>query len=267
MKENIIIIGAGPAGLTAAYELLKTNKERYNVIILEAENQIGGISKSVNINGKRVDTGIHRFFTKDNRVEAIWKELVPIQGKMSYDDILLENNKKPLEENGPDPEKEEKVMLIRDRITRIYYDRKFFDYPISMKMETFKNLGIIKLMQSGFSYLKACIIKKEESSLENFYINRFGRKLYSMFFEKYTEKVWGRKPSEISADWGAQRAKGLSVKEVVKDMFSKIIGKKDNKKSETSLIEQFWYPKLGAGQMWDVMAEKIENMRRKNIKK
>ncbi len=266
MKENIVIIGAGPAGLTAAYQLLKENKDKYKVVIIEADNQVGGISKSINVNGMRVDTGIHRFFTKDDRIENIWKELLPIQGENSYDDIILENNKKTLQKEGPDPEKEEKVMLIRDRVTRIYYDRKFFDYPISMKMETFKNLGFIKLIQSAFSYLKACIIKKEENSLENFYINRFGKKLYSMFFEKYTEKVWGRKPSQISADWGAQRAKGLSVKEVVKDMFSKVFGTKEDKKSETSLIEQFWYPKLGAGQMWNVMAEKIEKLGGKIIK-
>ena len=266
MKENIVIIGAGPAGLTAAYQLLKENSDKYNVVIIEADNQVGGISKSINVNGMKVDTGIHRFFTKDDRIENIWKELLPIQGKNSYDDIILENNKKTLQKEGPDPEKEEKVMLIRDRVTRIYYDRKFFDYPISMKMETFKNLGFIKLTQSAFSYLKVCIIKKKENSLENFYINRFGKKLYSMFFEKYTEKVWGRKPSQISADWGAQRAKGLSIKEVVKDMFAKFFGKKENKKSETSLIEQFWYPKLGAGQMWNVMAEKIEKLGGKIIK-
>ena len=256
-RKKVIIIGAGPAGLTAAYKLLE-NKEEYDIIILEETNEIGGISKTVKYNGNRMDIGGHRFFSKNEEVMEFWKKIMPIQGKNSIDDEKL-GREKLLEKNGPDPEKENKVMLIRTRISRIYYLKKFFDYPISMKKETFTNMGFVRTMKAGFSYIKSIIIKKEEDSLENFYINRFGKVLYSMFFEKYTEKLWGRHPSNISADWGAQRVKGLSITAVIKDMFSKLFGKKDNSKTETSLIEQFWYPKYGPGQLWETLAEKIED--------
>ena len=168
--------------------------------------------------------------------------------------------KKALKPNGPNPETEDKVMLIRNRVSRIYYLKKFFDYPVSMKKETFKNMGFKRTIKAGFSYLKTIFVKKKEDSLENFYINRFGKVLYGMFFEKYTEKLWGRHPSIISADWGAQRVKGLSIKAVIKDMFSKMFGKKNKKNTETSLIEEFWYPKYGPGHLWETLAEKIEEM-------
>lgn len=150
-------------------------------------------------------------------------------------------------------------MLLRNRVSRIYYLKKFFDYPVSMKKETFVNMGFIRTMKAGFSYLKTILVKKKEDSLENFYINRFGKVLYGMFFEKYTEKLWGRHPKQISADWGAQRVKGLSIKAVIKDMFSKLF-KKTNKEKETSLIEEFWYPKYGPGQLWETLALEVEKL-------
>lgn len=254
-KKKVVIIGAGPAGITAGYELCK-NKD-YEVVVLEAQNQIGGISKTVEFDGNLIDTGIHRFFSKDDRINQIWKENLPVQGKNSYDDILLNNTTKNLETNGPDPEIEKDVLLIRDRMTRIYYDKKFFDYPVSLNFTTIKNLGFFKLLVAGMSYLKSCIFKRKETNLENFYINRFGKVLYRMFFEDYTEKVWGVHPSNISADWGSQRAKGLSIAEILKDIFKKVF-KIQDKHVETSLIERFYYPKLGAGQIWDVMAQKIQ---------
>ena len=128
-----------------------------------------------------------------------------------------------------------------------------------MKKETFVNMGFIRTMKAGFSYLKTIFVKKKEDSLENFYINRFGKVLYGMFFEKYTEKLWGRHPKQISADWGAQRVKGLSIKAVIKDMFSKVL-KKNNKEKETSLIEEFWYPKYGPGQLWETLALEVEKL-------
>ena len=254
--KKVIIIGAGPAGLTAGYELLKDQDNQYEVIILEEENQVGGISKTVRYNGNRMDIGGHRFFSKDENVMDFWKELMPIQGAPSYDDKKL-NREKPLVKDGPDPEKENKVMLVRDRVSRIYYLKKFFDYPVSLKLETFTNMGLIRTIKAGFSYLKSIFVKKKETSLENFYINRFGKVLYGMFFEKYTEKLWGRHPSVISADWGSQRVKGLSITAVIKDMFRKIFNPKSNK-VETSLIEQFWYPKYGPGQLWENLADEIE---------
>lgn len=256
-KKNVIIIGAGPAGLTMAHELLKEdgNKE-YDVTILEETSVIGGISQTVKYNGNRMDIGGHRFFSKDDRVMKFWSDLMPIQGKNSFDDEML-GREKPLVEGGPNPETEDNVMLVRHRVSRIYYLRKFFDYPISMKLETFKNMGLINTIKAGFSYLKTLVVKREEKSLEDFYINRFGKVLYSMFFEKYTEKLWGRHPSEISADWGAQRVKGISIKAVIKDMFQKAFGKKNKENTETSLIEEFWYPKFGPGHLWETLANKV----------
>lgn len=222
--EKVIIIGAGPAGLTAAIELLKNGGD-YDVTILEGSQAMGGISQTVRYNGNRMDIGGHRFFSKNQQVMDWWADLMPLQGKPAYDDKKL-GHEKPLAENGPDPETEDNVMLVRDRVSRIYYNKHFFDYPISMKPETIKNMGFVTTMKAGFSYLWACVFKKPETNLENFYINRFGKVLYSMFFEGYTEKLWGRHPSEISADWGSQRVKGLSITALLKDMFKKVFGTK-----------------------------------------
>lgn len=254
--QRVVIIGAGPAGLTAACELLK-DKDKYEVVILEESQAIGGISRTVQYNSHRMDIGGHRFFSKSDEVMNWWSDLMPLQGADAYDDKKL-GREKPLAPNGPDPEKEDIVMLVRERVSRIYYNKKFFDYPISMKPQTIKNMGFFTTMKAGFSYLKSAMFKKPETSLENFYINRFGKVLYSMFFEGYTEKLWGRHPREISADWGAQRVKGLSIRALIKDMFAKTFGrKKSNKEVETSLIEQFWYPKYGPGQLWETAANKI----------
>lgn len=258
-KSKVIIIGAGPAGLTMAHELLKgDNNQKFDVTILEESQDIGGISKTVKYNGNRMDIGGHRFFSKDERVMKFWEELMPIQGKNSFDDEKL-GREKPLVEGGPNPEIDDDVMLVRQRVSRIYYLKKFFDYPISMKLQTFKNMGLWRTIKAGCSYLKTLVFKREEKSLEDFYINRFGKVLYSMFFEKYTEKLWGRHPSEISADWGAQRVKGISIKAVIKDMFNKAFGSKNKENTETSLIEQFWYPKYGPGHLWETLAKKVES--------
>ena len=252
--KKALVIGGGPAGLTAAYELLKQSKD-IEVVVFEESDCFGGISKTVNYNGNRMDMGGHRFFSKIPEVNKWWDNMLPMQGHPTYDDILL-NRPMPLTKGGPDPEKEDRVMLTRRRVSRIYFDDKFYDYPISLKLETFKNMGFIKTLQVGFSYVWAMIFKKPEDNLENFYINRFGRKLYSMFFEYYTENLWGRHPSEIDASWGAQRVKGLSIVAIIKDILGKIFNKK-NRKVETSLIEEFKYPKLGPGQLWEVTAEEI----------
>ena len=256
--KKAYVIGAGPAGLTAAYELLKQSKD-YEVIVLEESEAMGGISKTVNYKGNRMDMGGHRFFSKVPEVNEWWNHMLPPQGSPAYDDIKLSRTV-PLKDNGPDPEKEDRVMLKRNRVSRIYYDQKFFDYPISLKWETFANMGLITDIIAGFSYLSSVIHKREEKSLEDFYINRFGRKLYSMFFEHYTENLWGRHPSEIDPSWGAQRAKGLSVFAIIKNMFSKLLPGRKNRHVETSLIESFSYPKLGPGQLWDVTAEEIKKM-------
>ena len=255
--KTVIIIGAGPAGLTAAYELLKKG-ENVHPIVLEAEEFVGGISRTATYKGNRMDIGGHRFFSKDDRVTNLWTELLPVQGSPSKDDLIL-GREKPLEENGPDPEKTDEVMLVRTRVSRIIYKRKFFDYPISLKARTFINMGFFSTMKAGFGYIGSCLKKRPETNLENFYINRFGKPLYSMFFEDYTEKLWGVHPRNISADWGAQRVKGLSISKAIKNAFSKLF-KKKNKEVETSLIEQFIYPKKGPGQLYEKMAEEIVRM-------
>ena len=257
--KNVIIIGGGPAGLTAAYELLRDGSGEYRVTILEESETLGGISQTVRYHGNRMDIGGHRFFSKDERIMKWWSDLMPVQGKPAYDDKVL-GREKPLSENGPDPQKEDVVMLVRDRVSRIYYKKCFFDYPVTMNFNTIRNMGLLTTLRAGFSYLKSAICKLPEDNLENFYINRFGRVLYSMFFEGYTEKLWGRHPSEIAADWGAQRVKGLSILAILKDMLRKLFGRKNNANAETSLIEQFWYPKYGPGQLWELVGEKVQEM-------
>lgn len=217
--KKVIIIGGGPAGLTAAYELLHNDRsnENYEVTILEESDALGGISRTVRHHENRMDIGGHRFFSKDDRIMKWWSDLMPIQGKPSYDDKVL-GREKNFVKGGGDPETEDNVMLLRDRVSRIYYKKAFFDYPVKMDLNTIKNMGLFTTARAGFSYLYSCVKKLPEDNLENFYINRFGRVLYEMFFEGYTEKLWGRHPREISADWGAQRVKGLSILAIFKDM-------------------------------------------------
>ena len=252
--KKAVIIGAGPAGLTAAYELLNQSRD-YEVTVFEESEYFGGISRTVNHNGNRMDMGGHRFFSKVPAVNAWWENMLPLQGSPSRDDILL-GRACSLKKGGPDPEKSDRVMLRRNRVSRIYFQKRFFDYPISLKFQTIRNMGFATTIMVGFSYLKSCLFKRPENSLEDFYINRFGRKLYSMFFEHYTENLWGRNPKDISPEWGAQRVKGLSVTAILKDIFGKLFHLK-NRKVETSLIEEFSYPKLGPGELWDLTAEEI----------
>lgn len=224
MKKNILIIGAGPAGLTAGYELLK---QGYEVTILEASSEIGGISRTVNHNGNRMDIGGHRFFSKIEKVNKWWHEIL-----------------------GDD-------FLTRSRKSRILYQRKFYDYPVSLNQNTIKNLGFAKIFKIGLSYLKSLVIKKEEKNLEDFFINRFGQELYETFFKDYTEKVWGVPCTQIDALFGHQRIKGLSIIKVLAHGLKKLFVKDKLSKTETSLIEEFLYPKYGPGQLWETAAQKI----------
>lgn len=263
--ESVVIIGAGPAGLTAAWELVKDGSNAYNVTVLEETEEFGGIARTVKHNGNRMDIGGHRFFSKDDRIMQWWEDTLPLQGAPSYDDKKLgREDAHELTPGGPDPEQTDKVMLKRHRVSRIYWNKHFLDYPISLSANTLKAMGPKLTIQAGFSYLKSMVHKLPEDNLENFYINRFGRKLYSMFFEGYTEKLWGRHPSVISADWGSQRVKGLSIMGVLKNAVQKMLPKKrDNSEVETSLIEEFWYPKLGPGQLWETVKD---NCKAKGVK-
>ena len=264
MKKQALIIGAGPAGLTAAFELLSQSSD-YNVLIVEATNRVGGISCTINHNGNRIDIGGHRFFSKSDTVMNWWKERMPVQGSPAIDDIVLERDK-AMFPGGPNPEVEDRVMLIRDRLSRIFFKKKFFDYPISLSAKTIANLGLLTTAKAGLGFVWSQIMRiKDESNLEAFLINRFGRPLYQMFFESYTEKVWGAHPTRISAEWGAQRIKGLSLFGLVYQALKKLIPSTvssdvDQKKTETSLIERFFYPKLGPGQMWESVLEDVIGM-------
>lgn len=259
-KETAIIIGAGPAGLTAAYELL--SKTSVTPVILEMTPDIGGISKTVNYKGNRIDIGGHRFFSKSDQVMQWWQSILPLQGAPSCDDAMLgrEMLLSP-QADAPDPEKTDQVMLVRRRLSRIFYMRKFFDYPISLNMETMLNLGFFRIGRIGFSYIGSRLFPiRDERSLEDFFINRFGKELYSTFFRDYTEKVWGVPCDQIKPEWGAQRVKGLSISKALFHAAKNIFVKSttlEQRKTETSLIEQFMYPKLGPGQMWEAVAGKI----------
>ena len=249
--RTAVVIGAGPAGLTAAYALLEKGGGDWRVIVLEETGEIGGIARTA-VHGKcRIDIGGHRFFSKNAEVNALWAKLMPVQGAPAWDDRAL-GRAKAYAPNGPDPEREERVMLVRDRVSRIFYLRHFFDYPISLKVGTFLNMGLWRTWKAGWSYLRAACHKRPEKSLEDFYINRFGRVLYEMFFEDYTEKLWGVHPSRISPEWGAQRVKGLSLIKAVLNVL-----KPKGAKRETSLIESFLYPKKGPGQLWEILADEV----------
>lgn len=249
--KTTVIIGAGPAGLTAAYKLLTDTDIK--PVILEETGYIGGISRTAEHHGNRMDLGGHRFFSKNEDIMNLWHEIMPLQGAPAPDDLLPGRNKK-LAPQGPDPEKTDRVMLVRRRISRIFYLRKFFDYPITLKAQTFRNMGLKRALKAGCGYLLAAMFKRKEESLKDFYINRFGKPLYEMFFEDYTEKVWGVRPEDISPDWGSQRVKGLSLFKAVLNVLKKPF---KNKKVETSLIEEFNYPKKGPGQLWEQLAALI----------
>lgn len=264
-KKTAVIIGAGPAGLTAAYELLEHTDIK--PIVFEMSDQVGGISKTVNYKGNRIDIGGHRFFSKSDRVMNWWSRFLPVQGGIAEgDDIRIAYQGKQTDVSvagaGPDPETTDRVMLLRSRVSRILHRRKLFSYPLSLNFSTLKNLGPVRLLRIGFSYLYAVFfpIRKEET-LEDFFINRFGRELYLTFFKDYTEKVWGEKCSEIGADWGAQRIKGLSITKTLLHALKGALGRKGSdmaqKNTETSLIERFLYPKYGPGQMWEEVAEDV----------
>lgn len=274
-KKTAIIIGAGPAGLTAAFELL--DKTDIKPIIFEMTDEIGGISKTVKYKGNRIDIGGHRFFSKSARIMKWWQNIFPLQGAPAIDDSILGRtvplarvcHQRGLREQKarvvlpPDPEKTDKVMLVRSRLSRIYFLRRFFNYPITISLTTFHNLGLVRIIRIALSYLYVKLLPiRTEKSLEDFFINRFGSELYLTFFKDYTEKVWGVPCREIKPEWGAQRVKGLSVVKTLLHALKNLLiaNNKDNpsqKTVETSLIEQFLYPKLGPGQIWEEVASII----------
>ena len=302
MGKTAVLIGAGPAGLTAALELLR--RTDIHPIVLEASGEIGGISRTIRYKGNRMDIGGHRFFSKSDRVMQWWMDLMPpltdeeaaeiayqgqrrlvtvpahppeepplrglgpLQHEVTEVDDAVEELEEQIEHEdekvaAPLPIDPDLVMLIRPRKSRIYYLRKFFDYPIKLTAQTLENLGVARTIRVGVSYMKSRVSQiSPEKSLEDFLINRFGRELYLTFFKSYTEKVWGTPCDQISAEWGAQRIKGLSLTSAVKHFLKKTFGKKSagdvaQKGTDTSLIERFMYPKFGPGQLWEHVADQI----------
>ncbi|MBF0233086.1 MAG: NAD(P)/FAD-dependent oxidoreductase [Desulfamplus sp.] len=244
MQKTAVIIGAGPAGLTAAYELVK--RGNIKPIVLEKSPDMGGLSKTISYKGNRIDIGGHRFFSKNERVNKWWLEILPLENPAQGSRIRQSNLFK---------------MIKKNRISRIYYQKHFFDYPVTLSSGTLLNLGLLKTAMIGVSYLSSLLDPKDGAeNLEDFFISRFGRELYKTFFRSYTEKVWGIPCSQISARWGSQRIKGLSILSAFKNIFQQQLGIGKQKKVETSLINEFMYPALGPGQMWDETARHIEAM-------
>ena len=271
---KVAVIGAGPAGLAFTDKLIELRKD-ISIDIYEKSNYIGGISKTVNYKGNRIDIGGHRFFSKSDEVMKWWTNKFPIDISTLKDSDLIsyQNSNRNIEGFRTIRDKninDNRIMLVRKRKSRILYSGKLYDYPLKLNLKTIKNIGTIKLINVGLSYLKSKLNKKESKNLEEFIISRFGYKLYTMFFESYTEKVWGRHPKEISPEWGAQRIKGLSIRKVIIDIIQKLLykitdeqsNKISQKNTETSLIERFLYPKYGPGQMWEEVAN---DLRKNNV--
>jgi protoporphyrinogen oxidase len=258
-----VIAGAGPAGLTAALELLR--RSDVTTIVIEADTQVGGISKTINFRGNRMDLGGHRFFSKSDWVMRWWQEILPVAESQSQSSRALrihyQGRSRDLKLDGLAPMSSDSVMLVRQRLSRIFYRRRFFDYPLTVNANTVKNLGLAEALKIGLSYGRAQLIRRSpEITLEDFLINRFGTRLYRTFFKDYTEKVWGVPCEAISAEWGAQRIKGLSVAKAIAHAVTKPFHSSSDasqKGTETSLIERFLYPKFGPGQMWDEVARRI----------
>jgi protoporphyrinogen oxidase len=262
-KKTAVIIGAGPAGLTAAYELLK--KTDIHPIVLEKDpTYVGGISRTVNYKGNRIDIGGHRFFSKSDRVMHWWAEMLPVKLDSKNTEITYQRSSRALTAGMRRAEGTETAILeVRPRKTRIMYNGKFFAYPVELSFDTLRKLGLVKVIKIGFTYVYSALFpRKPENTLEDFFINRFGTELYKTFFESYTAKVWGVPCRELSAEWGAQRVKGLSIAKAILHAARKVanVGPLSGKSVETSLIEQFLYPTLGPGQMWEVAAQKIKEM-------
>lgn len=219
--KKILIIGAGPAGLGCAQELIKNNTN-YKIDIIEKEKKIGGLSKTNEFNGYYFDIGPHRFFSKIKEVNELWEKTL------------------------------KKNFLTKKRLSRIYFNKKFYHYPISF-YNTIHNFGLINSIRFFLSYLFGLLKPyKKEETFEQYISNKFGKSIYAFFFKDYTEKIWGISCSELDAKWASQRIKGLDFLSIVYDVF------RVNKKIKKSLIKSFKYPKYGSGMMYEYMKKNIE---------
>ena len=263
VRTRVLIIGAGPAGLTAAWELAEAGVRE--VTVLEATRAVGGLSQSVEYKGNRIDIGGHRFFSKSDWVMDWWTRMLPLAASPGLDAagrefvLAYQGRQRTMSAAAPASEADAQVMLVRRRLSRIYFDGKFFDYPLTLSVGTALKLGLWRCVQFGASYAWAMLFpRRPERTLEDFFINRFGRRLYLQFFKEYTEKVWGTSCDRISADWGAQRVKSLSVAKALAHALLKPFRRaRAGGAEQTSLIERFLYPKTGPGLMWETTAARL----------
>ena len=253
-KKKVIVIGAGPAGLTAAYELAKTG--RYDVLVLEADHQVGGISRTINYKGNLIDIGGHRFFSKSDQVLEWWAQFLPvIDTTQDHQEITYHNRTKGIDNLVL--KSAENAMLIRPRLSRIYFKQRMYDYPLKISLKMMLNLGKKRSLRMMRDLIKSWLFPiRPEKNLEDFYINRFGNEIYRMFFKDYTKKVWGKACKDISAEWGRQRVKSLNVPELVWNSLTRMlgIGRFTNRNASRSLIEKFLYPAKGPGMLWEKVA-------------
>jgi len=257
--DSVLIIGAGPAGLTAATEVLTRGGVPF---VVDLEAQAGGLARTVEYHGNRIDIGGHRFFSRDESIMQCWLDVLPLQGSPSRDD-REQGRRVPLSDvdDAPDPETTDCVMLTRTRLSRIYFLRRFFDYPIHLSIATLQGLGVARALRILGSYLGARVRPvRPERTLADYYVNRFGRELYELFFEDYTRKVWGVPCTDIGPEWGAQRVKGLSIGSAIRHAAESLVKRDDSVHqtgTPTTLIGRFLYPKLGPGQLWETVATDV----------
>jgi protoporphyrinogen oxidase len=236
--KTAIIIGGGPAGLAAAWELLE--KTDLRPVVFEESGELGGLAKTLVYKGNRIDIGGHRFFSKSARVMNWWRQMLPWP-------------------DAPAGPAADFPMLWRDRVSRILFSGQLFDYPVTLNVDTLRKLGPARAARIGLSYLRARAARiAPEKSLEDFFINRFGRELYRTFFQGYTEKVWGAPCREIAAAWGVQRVRGLSLRRALAHALRRPAAT-SHEGVETTLIGRFLYPKFGPGQMWEEVGRRIES--------
>lgn len=254
-KRSVVIIGAGPAGLTAAYEL--SRESNLDILVLESDVQVGGISRTVNYKGNLIDIGGHRFFSKSDRVLEWWAHFLPVLDTSQYhSEIGYHSRKKQIDSLLWRSAKD--AMMIRPRQSRIYFKQRMYDYPLKLSMNLVLNLGKKRTLRIARDLFLSWVRPiRPEKNLEDFYINRFGREIYQMFFKDYTRKVWGKPCTEISAEWGRQRVKSLKIPELVWHSLKKMVGlgNGQSRGSATSLIEKFLYPAKGPGMLWEKVAD------------